>query len=138
MMIASSSAGLLRGLSWISVFLAVAALLGGFLARRTIVRQRQRETGPVLFTIRNATSGKLDAREKMFHRDGEQRDHPRDEDEEQQLGKRLAADRAEEERARQYQELADKRSQGSGPQAPLTAPERTALQPHGHGEEEQQ
>jgi hypothetical protein len=136
MMIAASSAGLLRGLSWASVFLAITALAGGFLARRMIVRQRQRETGQVLFTIRTAGSDKLDARKEMTQRDGEQRDPPRDEEEGQHLDKRLAADRAEEERARRYRELAEKRSHGSDDQVPPTAPEWTPLQPHAHGEEE--
>lgn len=55
-MIAINSVGLLRGLSWASVFLAVIAIIAGLFAIRMVVMDRRRRAvGPILCTQRDAS-----------------------------------------------------------------------------------
>lgn len=108
MIAASNSTGLLRGLSWVSVLLAVVAVVTGLLALRTTAARERRR-------------GYVDVREGMAPRQGERRDAHRDEEdaqtdeeEDQGLDEQSAADLAERERVLRYEELSKKEFRDSG------------------------
>jgi hypothetical protein len=109
MMILSASAGVLRGLSWISVALAAIAVVSGLLALRTRVRERRHRTGPFVTAVTPPNQGAAHVSEEVRQRHGEPRDTTSGEQTRRWHDSLQEADRAEGERAARYEELARKR-----------------------------